>query len=312
MLIIRGGKTVECFDSAAESAPPASTSPRTCDTILASFGFSVWSARIESARRIDRPELIIVASWRASTAMSFSGILSPNPGILISLRRPPVFTSVMEIGATPMVFRRLTTAPWLDASIRPLVILPLASRIAYSKTLASAATAHPRLVRAVDGIRPEGGGHALRHVPRATDQSVEVLDVLALLQADLIRDLPGIDELSQVLVHRVHALLGAGLHRRVDLVGLALPDQVPDRRRRQQHLSGHRTTAADPPTQGLADHRLDRAGELSADLFLLVGREHVDDAVDRLGGVLRVQGREHEVTGLGRGPVSYTHLRAHE
>ena len=41
--------------------------------------------------------------------------------------------------------------------------------------------------------------------------------------------------------------------------------------------------------------------ELHAHLVLLVGREHVDDAVDRLGRVLRVQGGEHEVAGLGRG-----------
>ncbi len=53
--------------------------------------------------------------------------------------------------------------------------------------------------------------------------------------------------------------------------------------------------------QRLADHSLQRAGQLGPDLLLLMGREDVDDAVDGLGGVLRVQGREHQVTGLGRG-----------
>ena len=48
-------------------------------------------------------------------------------------------------------------------------------------------------------------------------------------------------------------------------------------------------------------------------LLLLVRREHVDDAVDRLRRVLGVQGREHEVAGLGRGDrggdrLEVTHL----
>ena len=43
------------------------------------------------------------------------------------------------------------------------------------------------------------------------------------------------------------------------------------------------------------------AGELHAHLILLLGRERVDDAVDRLRRTLRVQRREDEMTGLGRG-----------
>jgi hypothetical protein len=44
---------------------------------------------------------------------------------------------------------------------------------------------------------------------------------------------------------------------------------------------------------------LQHAGQLQADLLLLVRREDRDDAVDRLGGVERVQRREHEVAGFG-------------
>ena len=40
-------------------------------------------------------------------------------------------------------------------------------------------------------------------------------------------------------------------------------------------------------------------GELQPHLLLLVGREDGDDAVDRLGGVERVQRAHHEVAGLG-------------
>ncbi len=53
--------------------------------------------------------------------------------------------------------------------------------------------------------------------------------------------------------------------------------------------------------QLLRDDPLQRDRELGADLVLLGGRERVDDAIDRLGGVLGVQGREDQVAGLGRG-----------
>ena len=46
---------------------------------------------------------------------------------------------------------------------------------------------------------------------------------------------------------------------------------------------------------------LQRVRDHDADLLLLLGREDVDDAVDRRRRALRVQRREHEVAGLGRG-----------
>ena len=45
--------------------------------------------------------------------------------------------------------------------------------------------------------------------------------------------------------------------------------------------------------------RLEHAGELDADLLLLVRREDGDDAVDGLRRVERMQRGEHEVAGLG-------------
>ena len=54
-------------------------------------------------------------------------------------------------------------------------------------------------------------------------------------------------------------------------------------------------------TRPLRDDRLQRIGELHADLRLLVAGEHVDDPIDRLRRVVRVQRREHQVTGLGDG-----------
>ena len=85
-------------------------------------------------------------------------------------------------------------------------------------------------------------------------------------------------------------------------MGLALADQVADGRRRDEHLSRHHpTTFVLPLAQRLAHDSLNGAGQLLADLLLLVGREDVDHPVDGLGGILRVQRREHEVAGLRSG-----------
>jgi hypothetical protein len=50
--------------------------------------------------------------------------------------------------------------------------------------------------------------------------------------------------------------------------------------------------------QGLRDHALEHERQLRADLRLLVRREHVDDAVDRLTRCWCAASRS-EVTGLG-------------
>ena len=83
---------------------------------------------------------------------------------------------------------------------------------------------------------------------------------------------------------------------------LALADEVADGRRGHHDLAGRRASlAVRRRDELLRHHALQGGGELHAHLLLLVGREHVDDAVDRLRRVLRVQRREDQVTGLGRG-----------
>jgi hypothetical protein len=58
---------------------------------------------------------------------------------------------------------------------------------------------------------------------------------------------------------------------------------------------GRHPAAADLLQQGLRDHRLQRLGEHRAHHGLFAGREHVDDAVDRLCGGRRMQGAKHEM-----------------
>ena len=93
-----------------------------------------------------------------------------------------------------------------------------------------------------------------------------------------------------------------GLHDRVDLLDLALADEVPDCVVGQQDLQcRHAAHAVRRRHQCLRDDALERARELDAHLLLLLGGKDVDDAVDRRRRALRVQRPEDEVARLGRG-----------
>src|SRR4051794_9806938 len=180
-----------------------------------------------------------------------------------------------------MDFNFCATCAWDSASSVPEMSFPPRSRTEYSNVVVAIA-------------------NYVLSGPAA--EPVEVLDVVALLDAGVVSDLAALDELGEVLVHGVHAVLRARLERAVDLVRLALADEVADRRCGDEALGRDSTAlAVRGLRERLADDALQRAGELDPDLLLLVRREDVDDTVDRLRGVLRVQGGEDEVTGLGRG-----------
>ena len=83
---------------------------------------------------------------------------------------------------------------------------------------------------------------------------------------------------------------------------LALADEVSDRRGRHHHFGGgYAAGSVVRLAQRLTHDALDAAGQLSADLGLLVGGEDVDDAVDGGSCGAGVQGAEDEVAGLRRG-----------
>src|SRR5690348_8073409 len=163
-----------------------------------------------------------------------------------------------------MDFSRVATAAWESASSVPETSLPALSRTEYSNVVVA-------ITQRLSGPAAE---------------AVEVLDVVALLQAHVVRDLAGLDEIGKVLVHRVHAVAGTGLQRAVDLVRLALTDEVADRGRGREDLGrDDATVPARGLRQRLAHHALERAGQLHADLLLLMRREDVDHTVDGLRGV---------------------------
>ena len=64
---------------------------------------------------------------------------------------------------------------------------------------------------------------------------------------------------------------------------------------------GHAPGAVGPRQQALGDHRPQRLRDHRADLLLLVRRERAHQPVDGADRVLRVERRQHEVAGLGRG-----------
>ena len=81
----------------------------------------------------------------------------------------------------------------------------------------------------------------------------------------------------------------------------------------QISIATQRPIAVGPGHEALADDAAQGAGEREAYLLLLVRREEVDDAVDGLLRVGRVQRRHDEVAGLGRGErrldgLGVTHL----
>src|SRR6185503_5918937 len=106
-----------------------------------------------------------------------------------------------------------------DASISPRAGTPARStaRNAYVLTLPCSSRSDDR--------RCAVHGYA------ATEQPLQLLGHAGPLLRQRSRDLPAAVELGEVGVHRLHSDRSGGLKRRIDLKGLALADQVANRRR---------------------------------------------------------------------------------
>src|SRR4029079_1613283 len=221
------------------------------------------------------PEFTIVASWRV--AMTSSSALTRLKRAMMS---PALAGTSSSMSTTIRPFERscAATACLSPASISPLLGIPERS---------SALNAKLAMV-----------------LSRLDDahQATELVGATRARLGELARDLVLAHQLDERGVHRLHAVLCARLQRRVDLVRLALADQVADSRSRHEHLGGDRAALAVRRRQELLrDDALQGHRKLHAHLLLLLGREHVHDAVHGLSGVLRVERREDEVAGLGRG-----------
>ena len=115
--------------------------------------------------------------------------------------------------------------------------------------------------------------------------------------ADLLLEI----ELGQRLVERLHPRFFLGqLHLAVDHVQLALADEVADGRVGDEDLhSQDAASAVGPGQEGLGQDRFQGHREHDPDLGLVLRREDVDDARNRLRGRVGMQGGEGQVPRFG-------------
>src|SRR5690606_35509135 len=84
--------------------------------------------------------------------------------------------------------------------------------------------------------------------------------------------------------------------------GFTFTDKASDGVRSDKNFDGDGTaTAGCGWKKRLAKNALDYTGKLNADLFLLMGRENVNDAINGLGNVHGMEGAEYKVTAFCRG-----------
>src|SRR5690606_978130 len=93
----------------------------------------------------------------------------------------------------------------------------------------------------------------------------------------LARDHAALDQVLEVLVEGHHAVLLAGLDRRVHLRHLVLADQVADGGDADHDFPGRGAAAANLLQQRLRDHRAQRFGQHRAHHRLLASGKYVDD-----------------------------------
>src|SRR5690606_37587202 len=124
-------------------------------------------------------------------------------------------------------------------------------------------------------VRGGGGGSGRLTITAWTDQEsglaagergsmpalLEQALVLGVFPGLLARDQATLDQVLQVLVQGHHAVLLAGLDRRVHLRHLVLADQVADGRGADHDFPGRGTPSADLLQQRLRDHRAQRFGQ---------------------------------------------------
>src|SRR5205823_2571094 len=290
MLTSRSLNALGCLRSASASVWPLSTSYTTCRVVSARILFSVCCARMSRAWTSGRPALIIVANWRVNTTTS--RVLTPPPNLKLSLNS---LGAARTCTTTMRFFRRCAmTSSRVGRSILSLTRSPLSVRAVYWKTGMAYSLRAPS-----GGPRPwphpaaagQGRGHDILVVQRRlADHPQELVRRRGHAQALVLRDLAAHVQLVERIVQSLHPVLLARLLHRWDLLDLLVPDQRPHGGGHDQDLARHHAPAAlGLLQQRLGDDALEHERELGADLGLLVGREHIDDAVDALHRRIGVQ-----------------------
>ena len=126
--------------------------------------------------------------------------------------------------------------------------------------------------------------------------------LIAFLKASLPVIMPLLHQRLDGGIHEPHAGAAAALHGILQLVHLALTDQIGDRGRVDEDLQcGHAALAAGRGNE-LLRHDSAKAGrQHRPHVRLLVGRERVDQSIDGGRGAVRVQSAHHQNAHLGSG-----------
>ncbi len=212
-----GLKTLGWRSSESDRGRPASTSLRTSTRTSVSVSFSVWASSTYSARRIVMPELTIVESWRVMTVRS-ADLIRLTKSMLISLRRVLVGDvqddqpALLELVGDRLLAVGLDLAGRLRAG--EVHRLEDVGRHRALATPPCPMPPWPSRRRSSSGVEERDSARRWVILPART-RAASAASIVCMPTA------------------------AAGLHRRGDLVGLALADQVAYRRRRDEHLAGH-------------------------------------------------------------------------
>ena len=79
---------------------------------------------------------------------------------------------------------------------------------------------------------------------------------------------------------------------------LSAPDHVADQRRVQQNLDGRQAAAVLAHHQALGNDRAQVQGQVHQDVAVRGFGEEVEDALEGLVGIVRMQGGQAQVTGF--------------
>src|SRR6267143_2452824 len=272
--------------SLSESArvEPDSTFTFTLVSTSRKARLSSWLARMSRHCTSGRPASIIVANWRVKMMMSFWEI-PPMPG---SLKVSCDFLRILTF-CSAIARKRCWTEASSAASIwpfftSPVLVFPSHVQMGIFRCAgcALAAAAGAAIQVSLRALRLHRAVHA-----RAGSGGEDVAQLVRIGAAGH-RLLEGNETLlhqrRQRLVEGLHAELRlADLHRGVDLVDLVLADQVPDGGVGDHDLDRqHAARSARLGDEVLRHHAFQHERELRPELRLLVGREHVEDAVDGL------------------------------
>src|SRR6267143_4469767 len=139
----------------------------------------------------------------------------------------------------------------------------------------------------------------LRFLALQLDLQPDLVGGIGEAQRVLVADAAGLVQVEEGLGEGLHAKLARLLHDLLDLVDLALEDQVGDQWRVEQYFDRRRPALAlAQRQQALRDHRLEVQRQVHQQLLTPLLGEEVDDAVHRLVGVAGVQRAERQVAGL--------------